>query len=122
MNSGCILSATEIQPSDGQNQFIGHDSCSLFRKVINLIGKSASNKMVLPSSTCSAAAAESQLHLVEASTQFPSIPHWQVWTSVSVPAQKYFLSSFLSFHQEYAMSFNSNGAWLHSYYLVKVPK
>jgi hypothetical protein len=110
MNSGCILSATEIQPSDGQNRFVGHYSCSLFGKVINLIGDSASIKTILPSSTCSAAAAESQLHLVEASTQFPSIPHWQVWTSVFIPAQKYFSLPFLSFHQEYLMPSNSNGA------------
>jgi hypothetical protein len=57
-------------------------------------------KVILPSSTSCTGAEESQLHLVEASTQFPSIPHWQVWTFVFMPAQKYFAMPFLSFHQE----------------------
>jgi hypothetical protein len=63
-------------------------------------------------------AAESQLHLVEGSTQFPSNPHWQRWTPVLPPAQNVLAFPFLSFHHAYVMVLSSSGAKLQSYYLM----
>jgi hypothetical protein len=55
---------------------------------------------------------------VKGSTQFPSNPHWQRWTSVLPPAQKVLAFPFLSFHQAYVMVLSSSGAKLQSYYLI----
>ena len=94
-----LLCATEIETCNRQDFLISIDPTFLY-----WIGEIRNHfflfKMNLPLSTSCSGAAESQLHFIKDSTQFPSMPHWQVWTSVSAPAQKYLAFPLMSFHQE----------------------